>query len=102
MAGYNQKGPSEAGAMTGKKMGKCTNFGANLPKNIQGAQAQGVMNTVAQVGRGLGKKLGLGQGQRMGRGAGGMGQGRGMGRGTGMGKSSGRGGMGRGTGMGRG
>ncbi len=28
MPGFNQKGPTGQGPMTGRKMGKCTNFGA--------------------------------------------------------------------------
>jgi hypothetical protein len=29
MSGLNQKGPSGQGPMTGRKKGRCTNFGAN-------------------------------------------------------------------------
>lgn len=32
MSGFNQKGPFDQGPMTGRRMGKCTNFGANMPK----------------------------------------------------------------------
>ena len=32
MPGFNQKGPEGQGSMTGRKMGRCTNFGANLKK----------------------------------------------------------------------
>ncbi len=61
MPGLNQTGPMGQGAMTGRKMGKCTNFGAknqdSNPDNIQ-------ENTAANcrgIGRGLGRGLG-GQG----------------------------------------
>lgn len=30
MPGFNQTGPSGQGSMTGRRMGRCTNFGANL------------------------------------------------------------------------
>lgn len=30
MSGLNHKGPMNEGPMTGRKMGKCTNFGKNL------------------------------------------------------------------------
>jgi hypothetical protein len=62
MPGLNQTGPMGQGSMTGRKMGKCTNFGA---KNQQSTTE----NTPAN-GRGMGRGLGRGQG----------GQGMGMGR----------------------
>ena len=30
MSGFNQKGPMGQGSMSGRKMCKCTNFGANV------------------------------------------------------------------------
>lgn len=30
MPGFNQKGPMGQGPMTGRRLGRCTNFGANL------------------------------------------------------------------------
>ncbi len=30
MPGFNQKGPLGQGSMTGRNMGRCTNFGANI------------------------------------------------------------------------
>ncbi len=81
MPGFNQKGPKGEGPMTGRKMGKCTDFGANQKGSTE--------ENLDLVGRGLGLRRGfgracaglgrgLGQGARMGRGAG---RGRGMGRG---------------------
>ncbi|NTW25950.1 MAG: DUF5320 domain-containing protein [Lentimicrobium sp.] len=36
MPGYDQKGPLGKGSMTGQRMGKCTDFGANLKKQSSG------------------------------------------------------------------
>ncbi len=33
MPGFNQKGPEGQGPMTGRRMGRCTNYGAALLKN---------------------------------------------------------------------
>lgn len=72
MAGFDQTGPTGQGAMTGKKMGKCTNFGS---KNQQKA-TDDVQENTQLTGRGVGRGLGCGRrGQ-------GMGQGQGMGRGN--------------------
>lgn len=35
MPGLNQKGPMGEGAMTGRRMGKCTNFGAKSKNAAQ-------------------------------------------------------------------
>ena len=32
MPGFNQRGPEGQGPMTGRRMGRCTNFGGNLKK----------------------------------------------------------------------
>jgi hypothetical protein len=70
MPGFNQKGPMGQGSMTGRKMGRCTNFGAglknqiseskqavaeNLPENFQG-RGLGQGHGRGGVGRGLGKQ----------------------------------------------
>lgn len=80
MPGLNQTGPLGQGPMTGRRMGRCTNFGAkfknqptetkkdpieNLPENIQGR------------GFGFGRGQG-GYGFGMGRGCGGRGCGMGF------------------------
>ena len=35
MSGFNQKGPLGQGSMSGRKMGKCTNFGTNVSNKLQ-------------------------------------------------------------------
>ncbi len=57
MPGLNQSGPMGQGAMTGRKMGKCTNFAA---KN-QSANAENGSDNTAVAGRGMGRGLGKGQ-----------------------------------------
>jgi len=34
MSGFNQRGPMGNGPMTGRRMGRCTNFGANLKNQV--------------------------------------------------------------------
>ncbi len=67
MPGFNQTGPMGQGPMTGRKMGRCTNFGAN-----QGRKSTTEENLQQDVFQGRG--FGFGRGQR----------GRGRGRGLGM------------------
>lgn len=70
MPGFNQTGPRGQGSMTGRKMGRCTNFGAsfksqaveteketneNLPENFQGRGFG--------FGRGI-RRRGFGMGQQ--------------------------------------
>lgn len=87
MPGFNQKGPMGEGPMTGRKMGKCTNYGADNKSteetldNVAGrglGLRRGLGRAAAGLGRGAGRGRGMGQGARLGRGAG---RGRGMGRG---------------------
>ena len=35
MSGFNQRGPGGLGPMTGRRMGRCTNYGANLKNQGQ-------------------------------------------------------------------
>ncbi len=73
MPGFNQTGPMGQGPMTGRRMGRCTNFGQNA-KNANDVenQASGNTNEFIQTGRGLGygmmNRFGGGRGMRMGRG----------------------------------
>lgn len=67
MPSLNQTGPMGQGAMTGRKMGKCTNFGARN----QSAVAENGTENMPVNGRGMGRGLGRG----LGRGQGGMGMG---------------------------
>ena len=67
MPGFNQTGPMGQGPMTGRRMGRCTNSGAN-----QGHTSNSEGNSQTDVFQVRG--LGFGRGQR----------GRGRGRGFGM------------------
>jgi len=99
MPAFNQKGPEGQGPMTGRKMGRCTNFGAgpgqqnaknDYPelregrhKNKLNEETDARSTCLSGFGPGQGKGRGLGQG--FGRGSGkGLGQGRGNGRGAGL------------------
>ena len=91
MPGFDRKGPSGEGPMTGRAMGRCTNKGEIPTDSVDQTSLQGQNSNQAnqngqnglgqRLGRGLsrmGRGLGRGLGLRRGRGAG---QGRGMGRG---------------------
>lgn len=90
MPSFNQKGPMGEGPMTGRKMGRCTNYGAARRNQInqENENAERSINDDSQergfVG-GLGRRIGRGMGNGMGNG---MGQNRG---GRGMGRSGGGG-----------
>ena len=73
MPGFNRKGPDGEGPMTGRKMGRCTNFGEAL-------KATDTNNTEPEDDSGEGFGRGLGRGR--GRGPG-IGRGRGFRRGFG-------------------
>jgi len=70
MPGFNQTGPMGQGPLTGRKMGRCTNFGANL-KNQAAETKENLNENLPEnfYGRGFG----------FGRGRGGRGKGLGMG-----------------------
>jgi len=55
MPGFNQRGPMGQGTMTGRRMGRCTNFGANL-KNQDSANTDNPNENIPEnfQGRGLG------------------------------------------------
>ena len=95
MPGLDRKGPQGEGPMTGRKAGKCTNFGAGRAgKAVQeesegSAEAPGKPDTgLRGAGRGRGGSRGAGQG---GRHSGGKGRGVGSGRGEGHGRGNGAG-----------
>lgn len=73
MPGLNQTGPMGQGPMTGRRLGKCTNFGQNA-KNVNDAESQTSdrENESTQTLRGLGygmmNRFGGGRGMRMGSG----------------------------------
>ncbi len=66
MSGLNHKGPMGDGPMTGRKMGKCTNFGAGKKSSAEETESKNT--TTTGEGRGMGRGLGRCQGgQGMGR-----------------------------------
>ena len=109
MPNLNQKGPMNEGSMTGRKMGRCTNFGARrINQTTQKGENRenpvnetpindNLANNNAQ-GQRQGQGLGRGRGRGVGRGMrNGMGNGSGQNRG-GRGMAQGAGGGGRGMG----
>ena len=66
MPGLNRTGPTGQGPMTGRKMGKCTNYGANLRKSDNSIPENKDENRTGNFqGKGLGpdsKKGGRGRG----------------------------------------
>ncbi|MDD2476125.1 MAG: DUF5320 domain-containing protein [Dysgonamonadaceae bacterium] len=88
MPNFNQKGPMGEGPMTGRKMGRCSNYGtarrnqtSQENENIENPSNDNFFGRFFGRGRGRGMGNGLGQ-NRGGRGMGrsGGGDGRGMGR----------------------
>ena len=98
MSNFNQRGQMDEVPMTGRRMGRCGNFGAGHRYSTQeNENIENTMNDNLQeqgLGRGRGQRMRRGMRNRMGRGkGGGMGQNRG-GRGLGQGNGD------RGRGMG--
>jgi len=77
MPRFNQTGPMGQGPMTGRKMGHCTNFGANLKKQSV-TETENSETNLSENMTGSDKGFGWGRGLGLGRGNGGVG--RGMGR----------------------
>ncbi len=68
MPGFNQTGPNGQGSMTGRRMGHCTNFGANL-KNQTAETKENANENIQERGFGFGRGrcgrgFGLGQQNR--------------------------------------
>ncbi len=61
MPGFDQTGPVGQGPMTGRRMGKCTNYGAGL-KNGPVAENESDAENVPGRGRGMGRGKGRGRG----------------------------------------
>lgn len=77
MPGFNQTGPFGQGPMTGRKMGRCTNFGSKLRNNDKADEGfSNEMDKNISTAQGNGFRHGFGNG----RGRGGRGKGFGMGR----------------------
>lgn len=57
MPRFNQTGPMGQGPMTGRRMGRCTNFGANL-KNQNAETKENINENLPEniLGRGLGHR----------------------------------------------
>ncbi|MDD2284042.1 MAG: DUF5320 domain-containing protein [Paludibacter sp.] len=83
MPGLNQKGPMGEGAMTGRRMGKCTNFGTKVKKEEQRDVVQDSENQQNFTAFDERAGMGFGRGRR------------GMGRGLGRGQNGNSLGMGR-------
>ena len=69
MSGFNQTGPMGQGPMTGRQMGRCTNFGASLKvKETKNEENSDEKTIEFRVGRGFGPgPRNGGRGQGMGR-----------------------------------
>ena len=80
MPGFNQQGPAGQGPMTGRRMGRCTNYGAGKVSQTAPEPNMGPENMPEGFTRGFG----FGRSQGGGRGQGGRGQGGRGGRGLGM------------------
>ena len=76
MPGFDQRGPQGSGSLTGRRMGRCTNYGKNLkktentssneqndnsPENVQG---KGFGFGIRRVGPGRGRGRGMGRQNR--------------------------------------
>lgn len=102
MSNFNQRGSMGEGAMTGRKMGSCTNMGAGRRSQTreENENTGSPINDIPQ-GQGMGRGRGRGMGRGMKNGMGhGQGQGGGMGQGRGVGRNRGDRGMGQGIGGG--
>ena len=63
MPGFNQTGPMGQGPMTGRRMGRCTNFGANL-KNQADETTEKTNENLPENFQGRGFGFGRGRGGR--------------------------------------
>ncbi|HPE17891.1 MAG TPA: DUF5320 domain-containing protein [Tenuifilaceae bacterium] len=73
MPGFDQRGPEGQGPMTGRRMGRCTNFGAGRKSQPEGESSS--VNPNENLPENSGRGFGFGRGAR----------GRGRGRARGMG-----------------
>jgi hypothetical protein len=67
MPGFNQRGPEGQGPMTGRRIGRCTNYGAN-PKNQNITPYDNQVGEQTENSQGRGFGFGCGRGERRGRG----------------------------------
>ena len=62
MPGFNQTGPMGQGPMTGRRMGRCTNFGANLKNQASATDENANENILENIQeRGFGFARGRGR-----------------------------------------
>ncbi|MDD2552812.1 MAG: DUF5320 domain-containing protein [Dysgonamonadaceae bacterium] len=90
MSNFNQKGPMGEGPMTGRRMGRCTNYEATrrnqIIKDNENMESPINENFPEQgFGRGFGRRMRRGMGNGMGQNRGGRGMGRSGGGSRGMG-----------------
>ncbi len=68
MPGFDQTGPQGKGSLTGRRMGRCTNYGRNLKKAESATSSEQNDNSPENFqGRGFGfglRRVGLGRGRR--------------------------------------
>jgi Family of unknown function (DUF5320) len=71
MPGFDQKGPEGKGPMTGRRMGRCTNYGRNVNKTESASSNEQNVNPQENLpGRGFGpgmRKTGRGRARGLGR-----------------------------------
>ncbi len=60
MPGFNQTGPMGQGPMTGRRMGRCTNFGANLKNQTDEIKESTNENPSENI---QGREFGFGRGR---------------------------------------
>lgn len=65
MPGFDRKGPLGDGPMTGRRLGRCTNFGSKQPTNTQPGSPETNPEDVGGRGFGFGRR---GRGRGRGRG----------------------------------
>lgn len=56
MPGFDKTGPEGEGAMTGRRMGRCTGYGAKLKKSTQSENPDGIMENDIRRGFGFGRR----------------------------------------------
>jgi hypothetical protein len=64
MPGFNKRGPMGEGPMTGRKQGRCTNFGKGRQTNDENDNHPEEQQWGENSGRGAGRGAGFGRGHR--------------------------------------
>lgn len=67
MPGFNQTGPQGQGPMTGRRLGRCTNFGMNVKENEERSNSQIDNDQIPQIPQ---RQFGAGMMNRFGKGRG--------------------------------